>query len=109
MRYKENPILLNATSLFPNYSSDTLGLIVLNEYEMAADGNDDSDLMIIRCKEKLIENATQDILILAKNAQIAEEEALFIFDTYGKAHRKHFLDKVLGFIEKGNDIESNVC
>lgn len=109
MRYKENPILLNATSLFPNYSSDTLGLIVLNEYEMAADGNDDTDLMIIRCKEKLIENATQDILILGKNAQIAEEEALFIFDTYAKAHRKHFLDKVLGFIEKGNDIESNVC
>ena len=67
MRYKENPILLNATSLFPNYSSDTLGLIVLNEYELSKD-DDDADLMIIRCKEKLIEIATQDILILAKNA-----------------------------------------
>jgi len=68
MRYKENPILLNATSLFPNYSSDTLGLIILNEYEMAEEDDDDTDLMIIRCKEKLIENATQDILILAKTA-----------------------------------------
>jgi hypothetical protein len=57
MRYKENPILLNATSLFPNYSSDTLGLIVLNEYEMAG-GDNDTEIMIIRCKEKLIENAT---------------------------------------------------
>jgi hypothetical protein len=68
MRYKENPILLNATSLFPNYSSDTLGLIVLNEYEMVGNGDDNVDLMVIRCKEKLIENATQDILILAKSA-----------------------------------------
>lgn len=107
MRYKENPILLNATSLFPNYSSDTLGLIVLNEYEMAEDDDDDTDLMIIRCKEKLIENATQDILILAKTAQIPEEDAHFIFETYAKAHRHHFLDKVRGYIEKGNDIESN--
>jgi hypothetical protein len=68
MRYKENPILLNATSLFPNYSSDTLGLIVLNEYEMVGNGDDNVDLMVIRCKEKLIENATQDILMLAKTA-----------------------------------------
>jgi hypothetical protein len=60
--------LLNATSLFPNFSSDTLGLIVLSEYEIAGDGNNDKDLMIIRSKEKLLENATQDILILAKNA-----------------------------------------
>jgi hypothetical protein len=58
MRYKENPNLLNVTSLFPNYSSDTLGLIVLNEYEMAGDDNEDTDTMIIKCKEKLIENAT---------------------------------------------------
>ena len=68
MRYKENPILLNATSLFPNYSSDTLGLIVLNEYEMVGNGDDNVDLMVIRCKEKLIENAAQDILMLAKTA-----------------------------------------
>ena len=60
--------MLNATSLFPNYSSDTLGLIVLNEYEMVGNGDDNVDLMVIRCKEKLIENATQDILMLAKTA-----------------------------------------
>jgi hypothetical protein len=60
--------LLTATNLFPNYSSDTLNLIVLNEYDKAGDGDDDLDTMIIRCKEKLIENATYDIMILAKTA-----------------------------------------
>jgi hypothetical protein len=35
---------------------------------MAGEEDDDTDLMIIRCKEKLIENGTQDILILAKTA-----------------------------------------
>jgi hypothetical protein len=52
--------------LFPNYSTYTLSLIVLNEYDKAGDGDDDPETMIIRCKEKLIENATYDILILAK-------------------------------------------
>jgi hypothetical protein len=66
MRYKEKPILLTETNLFPNYSTDTLSLIVLNEYDKAGDGDDDPETMIIRCKEKLIENATYDILILAK-------------------------------------------
>jgi hypothetical protein len=47
MRYKENKMLLNATSLFPNYSSDTLGLIVFKEYENELD---DIDEVIKKCK-----------------------------------------------------------
>ena len=48
-------MLLNATSLFPNYSSDTLGLIVLNEYDNELEDIDD---VIIKCKERLIDVAT---------------------------------------------------
>jgi hypothetical protein len=103
------PILLNATSLFPNYSSDTLGLIVLNLYDMVIDGNDDTKLMIMRCKEKLIEIATQDILILAKNADFPKEDSLFIFETYAKAHKKNLLDEVIGNVEKANDKEMKKC
>ncbi len=108
MRYKENPILLNATSLFPNYSSDTLGLLVLNEYELAGQDDVDEDLMIIRCKEKLIEMATQDILILAKTSNIHEKEAQFIFETYAKAHQMSFHDRVKEYMKKDGEIKKNV-
>lgn len=99
--------MLNATSLFPNYSSDTLGLLVLNEYELADDEDVDVELMIIRCKEKLIEMATQDILILAKTSNIPEEDVQFIFDTYAKAHRMSFHDRLRDSINRGDDIENN--
>jgi hypothetical protein len=69
MRYKENKMLLNATSLFPNYSSDTLGLIVLKEYD---NEYDEIDEVISKCKEKMIKMATQDILILAKVSDISK-------------------------------------
>jgi hypothetical protein len=91
MRYEENQILLNATSLFPNYSPDTIGLMVLKEYDNEIE---DIDEVILRCKERLIEMATQDILILAKISKIPEEDTRFIFDTYTKAHEKHFLHLV---------------
>ncbi len=64
--------------------------------------------MIIRCKEKLIEMATQDILILAKTSNIPEEEARFIFDTYAKAHRMSFHERVKEYFNKGGEIENNV-
>jgi hypothetical protein len=65
--------------------------------------------MILRCKEKLIENATQDILILTKNSKIEEEDARFIFNVYEKAHNQHFMDKLKSSIEKDDDIENNLC
>jgi hypothetical protein len=69
LRYKENKMLLNATSLFPNFSNDTLGLMVLKEYDNELEDIDD---VILKCKERLIEVASQDILILAKISDIPE-------------------------------------
>lgn len=55
-------MLIAATNIFPNYSSDTLGLIVIKNNEGPLINIDD---LVLKCKKDLIRFATFDIIILA--------------------------------------------
>ena len=58
--------MLHETNIFPNYSEDMLGILVMQE-EWPEDIEEDKELykiVIQNCKKRLLNIATQDILIL---------------------------------------------
>jgi hypothetical protein len=60
-RHKKN--LLPATSIFPNYSKDMLGLLVLQKDDLDPQGTVED--LVLECKKELLKFASEDILILA--------------------------------------------
>jgi hypothetical protein len=79
-RMREKQILLHETNIFPNFSEDMLGILVMQE-EWPEGIEDEKELykvVIQNCKKRLLKIATQDILILVQLADIDEEESKWI-------------------------------
>ena len=55
--------MLEPTNIFPNYSEDMIGLIVLRNDDKNPDGTVDN--LVLECKNELLKFASEDILILS--------------------------------------------
>ena len=97
LRVQRDVIQLQPTSIFPNYSNDTLGLIVLKNGE---DSLDSEEELATICKIEMLRYATQDIIILAHIAQITEQEKDFIIKNYQEIHNEGFYERIKSTISE---------
>ena len=81
---KERQILLHETNIFPNFSEDMLRILVMQEEwpEGIEKENGLYKFVIQNCKKRLLQIATQDILVLAQLADIDGEEREWIIQNY---------------------------
>lgn len=68
--------MLEPTNIFPNYSEDMIGLIVLRNDDKNPNGTVDN--LVLECKNELLKFASEDILILSQISVIDDEERRFI-------------------------------
>lgn len=62
LKTRKNDMQLMATNVFPNYSYETLGLIVLKNRERFPD---DDEELLVACKREMIAMATEDIILFS--------------------------------------------
>ena len=64
--------MLHETNIFPNFSEDMLGILVMQEEwpEGIEEEKELCKIVIQNCKKRLLKIATQDILILVQLADI---------------------------------------
>jgi|LauGreDrversion4_2_1035121.scaffolds.fasta_scaffold175688_1 hypothetical protein len=82
-----------------------LGLLVIQL--CPEDFAGDADTLLPECKIKLMEMATQDIIILAQNSTITPDEKEWIIHTYTKIHSVTFKQRLEKYIKAKNGLEEN--